>query len=416
MNTLLIAGTHSGCGKTTVTLALLAHLRAQGLCAAPFKAGPDFLDPMQYSAMCHRPAYQLDTCMMGEAVCLDTFARYSTHADGAVIEGMMGLFDGAKGIGGEGSSVHLAALLGAPVLLVVDAVGMAGSIAPMVAGFADEARRCGASIAGVVANRVGSEAHAALLASALQSRDLPPLIAWLSADAPTLTERHLGLIPPTSPPDFVGIWRETSPLPWDKAQTGETKSAVGSLLRGFRIAIARDDACCFLYAANLDWLRDEGAEAIFFSPLAGDDVPEADALWLPGGYPELHAARLSRSRTLAAIRAFCAAGKPVLAECGGMMMLGETLTDLNAVTYAMAGVLPCRFSIGRQLAELGYRRTQDGLRGHVFHYAKIEEPLAMPEAFAMESGNPGICVKRIRASWTHWYFPSAPQAAAELFR
>ncbi len=415
MKTMMVAGTHSGCGKTTATLALLAYLQAKGMRVAPFKAGPDFLDPIQHSAFCHAPSYQLDAHMMGDTLYLETFGRYSRHADVAIIEGVMGLFDGASGVGGKGSSMQLAALLGAPVLLVVDAAGMAGSIAPMVAGFSDEARRCGASIAGVVANRVGGEAHVELLASALELRNLPPLIAWLGADAPALSERHLGLIPLTSPPDFIGVWREKSPLPWGEVQTVETKPTVGSLLRGCRIAIARDDACCFLYPANIGWLRDEGAETLFFSPLAGDKLPNADALWLPGGYPELHAAKLSRSRTLAAIRDFCETGRPVLAECGGMMILGEALTDQHGSTYAMAGVLPCRFTMGKKLVELGYRRTQDGLRGHAFHYGIRVGDIVPPEAFAMESGDPGIRVKRVRASWTHWYFPSAPKVTAALF-
>lgn len=417
MKTLLIAGTHSGCGKTTVTLALLAHLRTQGLRVSPFKAGPDFLDPMQHAALCHRPSCQLDTHMMGEILCLEAFDRYSGNANVAVIEGMMGLFDGACGVGGKGSDVHLAALLDAPVLLVVDAAGMAGSIAPMVAGFADTARRYGARIAGVVANRVGNEGHAGLLASALQSLGMPPLVAWLDANAPGLAERHLGLVPPTSLPDFSGIWRETAPLPWGDARTVEAKPSSAFLLRGRGIAIARDDACCFLYPANLDWLRAEGAELVFFSPLAGNSLPGADALWLPGGYPELHAATLARSRTLAAIRAFCEAGRPVLAECGGMMMLGETLTDAHGSTYPMAGVLPRHFTMRGRLVELGYRCTQDGLRGHVFHYGASEgDDDEMPGAFAMKSGDPGVCVKGVYASWAHWYFPSAPKVAAALFR
>jgi len=416
MKALLVAGTHSGCGKTTVTLALLAHLRAQGLRVSPFKVGPDFLDPMQHAALCHRPSCQLDTNMMGESLCLEAFGRYSGNADMAVIEGVMGLFDGASGVGGKGSSVHLASLLRTPVLLVVDAAGMAGSIAPMVAGFADEARRCDARIVGVVANRVGGEGHAAMLSAALQSYGLPALIAWLDANAPALSERHLGLAPPISMPDFSSIWRGMADLPWGDVRPAGAKQSSAFLLQGHRIAIARDDACCFLYPANLDWLRDAGVEPVFFSPLAGDDMPKADALWLPGGYPELHAAKLARSRTLAMIRSFCESGRPVLAECGGMMLLGESLTDVQGATHPMAGVLPRRFTMGEKLAGLGYRCTRDGLRGHVFHYGTSTGDVVLPGAFAMESGDPGVCVKNVHASWIHWYFPSAPKTAAGLFR
>jgi len=416
MNTLLIAGTHSGCGKTTVTLALLAHLRAQGLRVAPFKAGPDFLDPVQHAALCHQPSYHLDTHMMGETLCLETFGRYFGNADVAVIEGVMGLFDGASGVGGDGSSVHLAALLGAPVLLVVDAAGMAGSIVPLLTGFADEARRSGARIVGVVANRVGGEGHAMMLSAALQSYGLPPLVAWLDANAPTLPERHLGLIPSSAHPDFTNAWHETMDLPWGHVRIAEARPSSAFFLQGCRIAIARDDACCFLYPANLDWLRDEGAELVFFSPLAGDGVPRADALWLPGGYPELYAAKLARSRTLAMIRSFCESGRPVLAECGGMMLLGKSLTDVQGVAHPMAGVLPRCFTMCGKLAGLGYRCMRDGLRGHVFHYGASVGDDVLPGAFAIESGDLGVCVRSVRASWVHWYFPSAPKVAAGLFR
>ncbi len=416
MNALVIAGVQSGCGKTTATLALMQWLTARGIGVAPFKAGPDFLDPMWHAAACGRASYNLDTRMMGIAHCRALFAAKAAGARVALIEGAMGMFDGARGVGGEGSAAHLAAALGVPVLLVVSASGMSGSIVPLVEGFARRARDAGAGIAGVVANHVGSTRHAEMLRDLLRAHDLPPLVAWLENGAAPLLSRHLGLKMPEEAglPDLARALHAdeaffaasdafpAAPAPWPaKAR-----------LRGRTIAVARDGACCFIYPANLEWLAAEGAEIRFFSPLAGEPVPpEADALWLPGGYPELHLEALAASPSLASIRAFIGSGAPSLAECGGMMMLGREIEAEGRCAPA-AGAIPCRFAMQGRLAGLGYREEASGARGHEFHHSARECMEEMPPAFDLPRGDRGLRVKGLRASYVHWYFPSAPAAVA----
>ncbi len=426
----MVAGVQSGCGKTSVTLALMQALRVRGLAVAPFKAGPDFLDPMWHAAVCGRPSYNLDTRMMDEDHARALFASRSKAAGVSIVEGVMGLFDGADGVGGTGSSVHLARVLGIPVLLVVNAKGMSGSIAPLAAGFAERARRHGVTMAGVIANYVGSERHATLLAGLLEAEGLPPLVAWMGKDAPDLPERYLGLVMPdeVSLPDFSASFHLdegffTAEAQRDRSEVGDDMSAhvacsVSGRLRGKRIAVARDEAFCFIYPANLDWLRAEGAEIAFFSSLAGEPVPAAaDALWLPGGYPELHLKRLSASPSLASIRDFIERGGPVLAECGGMMILGEAIDGMP-----MAGVLPCVFEMRDRLVALGYRVSSEGARGHEFHHSSRKPATearrhgGMRAAFDVSRGDRGMSYKKLRASYIHWYFPGKPEEVASWFR
>ncbi len=422
---MLIAGVQSGCGKTTATLAIMGWLRAHSLRVAPFKAGPDFLDPMWHTAICGTTSYNLDSRMMHATHCRRLYAEKSATADVVVIEGAMGLFDGAHGVGEAGSAAHLARLLDEPVLLVVDAKGMSGSLVALVEGFATRARDMGVTLAGIIANRVGSTHHADLLAGLLDDHRLPPLVAWLEKDAPTLPERHLGLVMPEPGdlPDLratLHVVREALLINREHpaAPTAAPTAApppVPPRLSGKRIAIARDDAFCFPYAANLEWLADSGARLCFFSLLAGEPLPEgSDALWLPGGYPELHGDALSHSASWPSIRAFITRGGPTLAECGGMMALGrEIVTDHG--THAMAGILPHRFIMQPRLAGLGYREDANGIRGHAFHHSTREALEETPPAFALARGDCGVRIHNLRASYTHWYFPSQPEVAASWF-
>jgi cobyrinic acid a,c-diamide synthase len=317
--------------------------------------------------------------------------------------------------------VDLASQLAAPVMLVVDAKGMSGSIVPLVSGFCDFARQCGATIGGVIANRVGSEYHAQLLRDALAEYDLPPLIAWLSKDAPGLEERHLGLkIPDASAvPDFQGALHVDTTLleaafSVYKPVQVDTSVVVG--LQDKTIAIAKDLACCFIYPANLDWLTEQGAKLAWFSPLAGESVPVADALWLPGGYPELHAQQLAESASLPSIKAFIEAGKPVLAECGGAMLLGHLLIDQQGNSWPMANVLPFSSKMQNKLASLGYRQEASGMRGHEFHFSIRQTDESLTPCFDCQVGDKGVQYKKLRASYIHWYFASAPAVAIEWFR
>ncbi len=422
MKIALVAGTNSGCGKTTLTLALLQYLKGLGRAVAACKCGPDFLDPAWHRAVIGRPSYNLDTEMIGRQASLNIVADLARSAEWAVIEGVMGLFDGRGGVGSAGSAADLARVLEVPVILVVDAAGIAGSIVPMVAGFRDYAARMGVTICGVIGNRVGSAGHADLLRNALQEHGMPPLLAWMGKNAPVLGERHLGLVAPeeSEVPDFspflqvdagklIGAFAD---LP---SRSGSEPAGQGRLA-GKTIAIASDDACRFIYQANLDWLRAEGAESRYFSLLAGEPVPaDADALWLPGGYPELHAEQLSRSASLPSLRRFIEDAKPVLAECGGAMLLGNQLIDQTGRRWPMAGVLPYASRMRKELVGLGYRREANGARGHEFHYSLRETATTLPAAFDCPRGDRGVRYKNLRASYVHWYFSSAPEAVAEWF-
>ncbi len=421
MKAVLIAGVSSGCGKTTASLAIMQYLHDAGQRVAPFKAGPDFIDPLWHRAVTGEDSWNLDTHMMGEDLCRQTLAR-AADADVAVIEGVMGMFDGRDGVGGSGSSAHLAKNLDISVWLVVDAGGMAGSIAALVRGFVAQSRDMGVTISGVIANRVGSEGHAMLLADALRDNNLPALVAWLDKSAPALPERHLGLVTPgdAETPTFSAALHtgQAEILDFCRDHDANSLGADGHerLLAGKRVAVARDAAFCFIYPANLAWLREAGAETVFFSPVSGDAIPDgADALWLPGGYPELHAKALSASATLKDIRHWCESGRPLLAECGGMMILGKTLTDHAEKCWPMAGALDFETTLQDHLVSLGYREDASGLRGHEFHHSRRTSSAEQSPAFQVERGDLGVRYKNTRASYIHWYFPSAPRAAARLF-
>ncbi|WP_130471362.1 cobyrinate a,c-diamide synthase [Candidatus Magnetaquicoccus inordinatus] len=421
----LLAATQSHSGKTVVALALMARLCQEGYQIAPFKAGPDFIDPLWHSALCQKPSYSLDTQMMGREECRRLLQQHAPVGTLAIVEGAMGLYDGRQGVGGPGSSADLARTLNLPVILVINAKGMAGSLAALVSGFQHFAEDF--TIVGIIANRVGSPSHARLLADTLQSCQLPPLLGWLSHSPELqLAERHLGLYLPHDHPlpplpilqQAIQLQEESfrSLLPEPPGPAVATVSTPRSnskrLLAGKRIAIARDAAFCFLYPANLDWLQEQGATLHFFSPLAGEAVPTScQALWLPGGYPELHAASLAQSPTWLSLHQAAAQGLPILAECGGMMAIGQTLQDLEGKSWPMANLLPIHTRMTSKLAGLGYRQEISGAQGHEFHYSS-RDPSALPAAFQVSRGDPGIRLGNIRASYIHWYFPSAPNSIA----
>ena len=421
MQVALLAGTHSGCGKTTVMLALLQYFRAQQLRIRAFKAGPDYLDPLWHQAITGWPSYNLDTRMMGEGACLQQLSSQVGQADMALIEGVMGLFDGVTGVGGEGSSVDLARVVGCPVILVVDARGMSGTIAALVSGFVAFAADKNVRIAGIVANKVGSAYHAEILRNVLQDFGLPPLLAWMARNEQTLTERHLGLKMPETDalPDYLpSLQVEQAAL----MAAFNTFMAISPMVTGNQrlagkiIAVAKDAACSFIYPANVDWLQANGATLLFFSPLAGEPVPTAaDAVWLPGGYPELHASELSNSSTWVSLTAFINANKPVLAECGGAMLLGKAIVDIAGKQWPMAGVLPYVSMMQPRLAALGHRTEQSGMRGHEFHYSRRAGDVELKPAFEVDRGDAGVRYKNLRASYIHWYFSSGDGHVAACF-
>ncbi len=420
MKIALLAGTHSGCGKTTLMLTLLQYFQHKQQSITAFKAGPDFLDPLWHQAITGKPSYNLDTRMMGTDLCRLQLQQVA-QTEIALIEGVMGLFDGASGVGGEGSSVDLASVLQCPVILVVNAGGMSGTIAPLVSGFHEFAKQKNVQISGIIANHVGSEHHAELLNKALKDYDLPPLIAWMERNNETLGSRHLGLKTPNgNVPDLLPFFH-VNETEFTKAFSDIIYPYVlpvndSPRLNGVTVAITKDEACCFMYPANLDWLKAQGAEVVFFSPVAGDSIPDnATAVWLTGGYPELFAEPLSILKTWQSLKTFIEAGKPVLAECGGAMILGHEIIDLDGTAWEMANILPYISVMQSKLVSLGYRQEICGAKGHEFHYSKREKDENLTACFTMDNGDAGVRYKNVRASYIHWYFPSAPEVIASWF-
>ncbi|MHC1700352.1 MAG: cobyrinate a,c-diamide synthase [Humidesulfovibrio sp.] len=447
---LVLAGTGSGCGKTSVALGLMRALARRGLAVQPFKAGPDFIDPGLHARAARRESHNLDTWMMPEAALRACFARFAGEADVVVIEGVMGLFDGRGGADERGSTAHLAKLLGLPVLLVLDAASQARSAAAVALGFArfDPALR----LAGVLANRVGSPRHAAILREALALVPDAALLGCLQrAEGLGLASRHLGLVTAEDAAELdarleaLADWVEQGvdipallaglpdislpPVPAAPSARPGVRP-----VRPVRIGLARDRAFCFIYAENLRLLEAAGAEAVPFSPLDDAALPEAlDGLYLPGGYPELSAATLAANTPmLAAVRAFCTSGRPVWAECGGFMYLQRALVDLDGVEHRLCGVFPGRAVMRARRAALGYREARTlvsgplgpagtVVRGHEFHYSELEGDGPKPggggqAAFALTASDgsqalDGAALGTVVGGYFHAHLASNPEVA-----
>ncbi|HEY4293152.1 cobyrinate a,c-diamide synthase [Luteibacter sp.] len=420
---LLVSAPASGQGKTSVTAALArAHVR-QGRRVCVFKTGPDFLDPMILERASGAPVYQLDPWMGGEDDVCARLYDAAGEADLILVEGVMGLFDGSP------SSADLAMSRGLPVLAVIDGSAMAQTFGALAHGLANY--RPGLLLRGVLANRVGSAYHAGLLRDSL-----PPGIDWFGAlprdAAMALPERHLGLVAAGELADIdvrldalADAWlaQGVAALPPAVAFEAPVSVPPGRRLEGVRIAIARDAAFAFIYPANLDLLRAEGARLSFFSPVAGEPLPSCDAVWLPGGYPELHLDALAAHAGLRRdLRAHVDAGRPLLAECGGLLYALDRLADRDGREGAMAGLLPGRAVLQPRLAAIGMQEMhlpEGTLRGHSFHYAQASvEAEALAVASNPHGGPTAESVyrrARMTASFVHFYFPSGPAAAARLF-
>ncbi len=429
----LIAAPASGQGKTTLTAALARlHARA-GRRVRVFKCGPDFLDPHWHALASGAPVHQIDLWMTGEDDIRERLHAAAQEADLILVEGVMGLFDG------EPSAADLARRFGLPVLAVINASSMAGTFGALAHGL--QHYRPGLPWAGVLANQVGSERHAQMLQDSLD--DPAHWLGALRRDAAwALPERHLGLtvageiddalqrldaaadVLSGTPlgrmgPEHLQRWAVNFAPP-------AKPSAPPQLLAGRKVAVARDRAFCFIYDANLDTLRALGAEVVCFSPLAGEPVPDCDALWLPGGYPELHAQALGAKHAVrASLLAHVEAGRPVWAECGGMMALFDELETREGEVHAMWGLLPGRVTMQKRLAALGPQQLalpQGTLRGHTFHYstaatsAKVVTRTARPDTEPVADAGEALYQRgSVRASYFHAWFASAPAAAASLF-
>jgi cobyrinic acid a,c-diamide synthase len=422
----VIAATGSGAGKTTATVAILAALRARGMRVAAFKCGPDYLDPTYHARVLGAPSQNLDAWMMGREAVLATLVRAAAAADIAVIEGMMGLFDGVAPDRDEGSTAEIAKWLDAPVVLVLDASGVARTVAAVAAGFVrfDPALRLG----GLLCNRVGGKGHLDLLRAA---RPEAPIVGGLPESKQlAFPERHLGLLSAdrANVPDavfdewarlaadwidldaIVGLARSAPRL---AVEAGPLTGASPTRPRA-RIGIAYDDAFHFYYEDNLRRLEDAGAELVRFSPVNDAKLPEVDGLYFGGGYPEAHAAALSgHSAMLTALRNFARTGAPIYAECGGLMFLSEGIRTLDGRMWPMAGLVPGVAAMNDRLQALGYVEVEtrgatilgpEGMRfrGHQFRYSTME-----PTA-----GSANVVRMYVLASYVHARWASNPAAAA----
>ena len=421
---LLVSAPASGAGKTTVTAALARLHRNLGRRVRVFKTGPDFLDPMILERASGHAVYQLDLWMAGEAHCRQLLYDAAGEADLILVEGVMGLFDG------QSSSADLARLFNLPVMAVIDASAMAQTFGALALGLATYQKDL--PFAGVLANRVGGAGHVAML-----KESLPPSLRFFGAlprDADiTLPDRHLGLVQAAEIDDLeqrleraavalqqAGITTLPEPVAFAPIETPSPPS----WLKGQRIAVAQDAAFSFLYRANLDLLRTLGAELVFFSPLTDSALPAADSVYLPGGYPELHLDRLAANNAMrAALQSHHAQGKPLVAECGGMLYLLESLTDAQGHCAAMAGMLPGHAVMQPRLTNLGMQEMplpEGVLRGHTFHHSRMQTPLIpltqTRDQRAQGRGEPVYRVGRLHASYLHLYFPSNPEACARLFQ
>jgi cobyrinic acid a,c-diamide synthase len=441
---IVIAGTHSGVGKTTVATALMCALRRRGHRVQGFKAGPDFIDPTFHQAATGRPSHNLDGWMLSREANLALFEQAMRGADVAVVEGVMGLFDGRDATSAAGSTAELARWLDAPVILIVDAAAMAGSVAALVRGFEefDPALRIG----GVIFNRAAGAGHAALLAEALAAHCRARSLGELPREAAIeLPERHLGLKLAEEVLDdarlnaladwverhvdldrLLRIGADASPA----APAEQKRAAAAPPPARTRIGIARDRAFCFYYQDNLDLLRSLGAELVEFSPIADAHLPAGlGGLYLGGGYPELHAAALSANATLRAeVAAFARSSAPVYAECGGFMYLCAGIIGAEGAAHPMAGVFPAWARMQPRLAALGYVEVEAGeaaawlpagvrARGHEFRYSTVDPmPPRIDRVYRIDSRGAAPCegyrAGAAIASYVHLHFRSCPSLAA----
>ena len=439
---LLIAAPASGQGKTTITAALAHLLHARGKRVQVFKCGPDFLDPTWLALASGQPVDNLDLAMCGKADIQRRLARATQNNDVVLIEGVMGLYDGTR------SAADMAALWNLPILLVIDSSSMAETFGAVAFGLAKY--RPGLRIAGVLANRVASERHGGMLRASMPN-DVPWLgqVMRQQRDKTPIPSRHLGLVAANELSDghariaqvaeslaqsdlgqldwtqWQERWSVTIPVP------SEDDPVSQPLLKDQRIAIARDAAFSFIYPANIAFLQEHGAQVQFFSPLAGEALPECDALWLPGGYPELHARALGERKDLSAqITAHWQAGKPIWAECGGMLSLMQELHwPSKEMREPLLGVIPGVVTQHDRLRGLGMQAWNSAagrLRGHGFHYSTCETTLPvightqrLLAEDAVDATTQLECVYAqgsLRMSYFHAWFASNPQAAAALFK
>ncbi len=443
MPAFIIAGTHSGVGKTTVALGIMAALRRRGLKVQPFKIGPDFIDPGLHTKVCGAPSYNLDGWMLSRDYNRRSFHKNAQDKNVAVVEGMMGLYDGRSGSTNEGSTAQMAQQLGLPVILVVDASAMARSAAAMILGYRLFDRKT--KVIGVIFNRVGGAGHLQYLREALKSLPGFECFGGIPMDERIrIPERHLGLTVAREGFTDQRFVNQLGRLIEDHLDLdrllGGTRTKIAALVEAATtepsddkvpIAVAVDQAFCFYYPDNLELLGASGAKLKFFSSIADRALPHGvKGIYLGGGYPELYAKELSRNRPMrTAIKAFIEAGGPVFAECGGLMYLTAALTDCAKKEYPMVGAYPFKARMLPRLRALGYREVvsakktfvarREKIRGHEFHYSEIDSfsgAKAIDAAYFIEGPGKtklreGYRYKNCLASYVHLHFGSNPEFA-----
>ena len=421
---LFISAPASGQGKTTFTAALARYHRNQGRTVQVFKTGPDFLDPMILERASGNPVYQLDLWMVGKQQCTQLLYDAAQTADLILIEGVMGLFDGKP------SGADLARTFGIPVAVLIDARAMAQTFGAIAYGLRHY--QPDLPFAGVIANYVASTGHADMLAESLPA-DIDLLGSLMRDENIQLPDRHLGLVQAAEVSDLEQRLETAaqqiantalSNLPESVTFKPTEISSTEKLLEGIRIGIARDTSFAFIYPANIDQLQALGAECVFFSPLHDETLPEVDSLWLPGGYPELHLQQLNNNKAMhAAIRKHHATGKPILAECGGLLYLLNTLTDKQGSKANMVGLLDGEAIMANKLVGLGMQGVsidENKFTAHTFHHSQLTTSLEPISYGIRQRGTkPGEAVyrdKRLIATYLHLYFPSNPKGTASLFK
>ncbi len=433
----IIAGTQSGSGKTTVTLGLMAALAGRGMRVQPFKCGPDFIDPTLHKLVTGRISRNLDMWMAGEDFCRETFLKQSSEADISIIEGVMGMFDG-----GASSSAALAEKLSVPVILVLDVRSAAESAAAVLKGF--ETLDPHVELAGVIFNRVASPRHLQLVSDAVRKHCQAEILGYLPGNINfAIPERHLGLHMGEEDPlsarsvtelaESIATHVDLDRLLEIAKLTNPSEAAAVATKKtaAVRLAVARDKAFCFYYEDNLDLLRQAGAELVFFSPLTDTELPvDINGVYFGGGYPELYAERLGSNRKmLGAVKAWAEKGGCIYGECGGFMYLSEGIVGHDKTFHRMAGIFPVRAHMQGRRASLGYREitlVKDGLfgaagtvlRGHEFHYSAIDEmDPSVARIYAVNNDTQeGYCYKNVLGGYMHLHFGSSRDAVHAMLR
>jgi len=443
---LVVAGVASGVGKTTVTLGLLEAFRRRGLVVQGFKVGPDFIDPGFHEIVTGRGSYNLDGWMCGHDYVLATVARRAADADLAIVEGVMGCFDGLDATSDEGSTAQIAKWLDAPVVLVIDAQAQAGSAAAVALGF--EQFDPDMKLAAVIINRVGGVTHARSVRDAISARCRARVMGALVYDEQiALAERHLGLVTAGEGSltaakrarladaiersvDLEGLLGLAAPVPVSTKSSDPGRTPTSTV----RIGVAHDDAFCFYYRDNLELLMAAGAELVYWSPLTERTLPPVDGLYLGGGYPELRGAELGANKVMReAVRAFAGSGRPVYAECGGLMYLADALEDPEGVRHPMVGLLPATVRMRPSRLSLTYTEVTlqaasplgppgTIARGHEFHFSTLDPvPASVAHSYRLRryggaDREEGYLIGNTLLSYVHLHFGSNPELATNFVR